>query len=151
MQHTIRWGITALFAASSLLAGCKQAHDAAEEEGETKSATVEHLEGGSDIARITLTEDAAKRLQIETASVENAELASGKRDVIPYAAILYDTQGETWTFTNPEPLVYVRHHVLVDHIDGDRVVLADVLPPGTAVVTVGAAELYGSEIEFEEE
>jgi hypothetical protein len=65
--------------------------------------------------------------------------------------VLYDTEGKTWTYTNPEPLVFVRHLVTIDHIDGDKAFLADGPPAGTKVVTVGAAELYGSEFEFEEE
>jgi hypothetical protein len=34
---------------------------------------------------------------------------------------------------------------------GEQAFLSAAPPPGTEVVTVGSAELYGSEIEFEEE
>jgi hypothetical protein len=67
---------------------------------------------------------------------------------VPYGAIMYDKKGATWTFTNPEPLVYVRHAVSVESIDGQRVVLAEGPPTGTAVVTVGAAELMGAEHKY---
>ena len=38
-----------------------------------------------------------------------------------------------------------------DVIKGDQAFLSDALPAGSAVVTVGVAELYGAESEFEEE
>jgi hypothetical protein len=63
--------------------------------------------------------------------------------------VLYDAAGDTWTFTNPEPLVFVRQRISVTYIDGNRAVLADGPAPGTPVVTVGAAELYGAELGVE--
>jgi len=47
--------------------------------------------------------------------------------------------------------MFMRHRIVVDRIDGDKVVLSDSPAVGTEVVIVGAAELYGSEFEFEEE
>jgi hypothetical protein len=74
-------------------------------------------------------------------------LASGemKRKVVPHAAVIYDAQGKTWVYTNPAPLVFVRHPISVDFVDGDLAVLADGPPLGAAVVAVGAAELLGTE------
>lgn len=65
--------------------------------------------------------------------------------VIPYAAVLYDLHGETWVYTKPEPLVFVRAPIVVDYIDGDLAVLSEGPPAGTEVVTAGAAELFGAE------
>ena len=48
-----------------------------------------------------------------------------ERTVIPYAAILYDTQGNTWTYINSEPLTFVRHPITVDDIEGDEAFLSD--------------------------
>jgi hypothetical protein len=62
---------------------------------------------------------------------------------IPYAAILYDLKGDTWIYTSPNPLVFVRQQVVVDYIDGDRVILKDGPPVGTQIVIVGVPELYG--------
>jgi hypothetical protein len=74
---------------------------------------------------------------------------SGKlQKVIPYAAVLYDAHGNTWTYTNPEPLVFVRHRIDVEFIEGDRAVLREGPAIGTAVVTAGAAELFGVEQKF---
>ena len=106
-------------------------------------ARVEHL-AGTEVGRVILTDDAAKRLGIRTVEVRPAQ-DSGKR-VVPYGAVLYDPNGETWVFTNPEPLVFVRVKITVDSIHGDEALLSDGPPVGTAVVTVGAAELYGTEV-----
>jgi hypothetical protein len=74
---------------------------------------------------------------------------SGKpQKVIPYAAVLYDPHGNTWTYTNPEPLVFVRHRIEVEFIEGDRAVLREGPAVGTTVVTAGAAELFGVEQKF---
>jgi hypothetical protein len=48
-------------------------------------------------------------------------------------------------YVETEPLVYVRHAITVDRVDGDVAVLHDGPPVGTPVVTVGSAELYGVE------
>jgi len=69
-----------------------------------------------------------------------------QRKLIPYAAVLYDTRGGTWVYTNPEPLVFVRQRINVDYIDGEQAVLSDGPAPGTAVVTAGGAELFGTEL-----
>ena len=98
-----------------------------------------------------MTEDAAKRLEIQTDTVREVQLNGATRKVISYGSLLYDTQGDTWVYINPQPLTFVRTRVVVDLIDTTNVILSEGPAVGTAVVTVGAAELYGSEIEFEEE
>jgi hypothetical protein len=65
--------------------------------------------------------------------------------VIPYSAVVYGLHGETWTYTNPEPLTYIRHPITVDHIEGGQAFLSDGPPAGTSVVTVGAQMLYGAD------
>jgi hypothetical protein len=78
--------------------------------------------------------------------VEYSLLRSGRKHiVIPYAAVIYDVQGETWVYTNPETLVYVRFPILVDFIEGGLAFLLVGPPSGTLVVTVGVSELYGAE------
>ena len=68
-----------------------------------------------------------------------------KRKTIPYAAVLYDAKGNAWVYTNPQPLVFIRQPVQIDTIAGDKVILVAGPPAGTAVVTVGGAELFGAE------
>ena len=67
------------------------------------------------------------------------------RKLIPYSAVLYDTHGDAWTYTSPEPLVFVRRPIKIDYVEGDQAFLLDGPPAGTAVVTVGGAELFGTE------
>ena len=140
--------VVVLLLACLILAACGQASEATTEE--EHPVTVEQLEGAEPTREI-LTEDAAKRLDIQTAAVSDADVGGAKHSVIPYASIIYDTAGATWVYLNPEPLTFVRHPITVDDIKGDQVFLSDALPSGSSVVTVGVAELYGAESEFEEE
>jgi hypothetical protein len=108
---------------------------------------------GTDLKAVTLTQQAADRLAIRTVVAGKprvARRASGRgrvtRKVIPYRAVLYDVNGRAWVYTMPAPLTYVRHRVAVDYVEGERAVLSDGPPPGTAIVTDGVAELYGIEL-----
>jgi hypothetical protein len=138
----------ALIVVALALTGCSDT-SAKDEGGTSDVATVEPIEG-SDVARVTLSEDAARRLDITTAPI--AALGGGSaRTAMPYAAVLYDPNGDTWAYTNPEPLVFVRSPITVVTIDGNRAVLSSGPAAGTQVVTVGAAELLGTEYEVGEE
>lgn len=149
MKLSSRWMAIALLLACLPLMGCNHATEAtASEEG--GPAKVEHL-SGDEPTKVTLTAEAAKRLDIQTDVVSEKLVRGAMRKTIPYAAILYDTEGNTWTYTNPEPLVYMRHRIVVDFIDGEVAVLLEGPPAGSAVVVVGSEELFGSELEFEEE
>jgi hypothetical protein len=149
MKKQYRWMVVVLLVVCLLISACgQQPADTAIEEDHP--VTVEEL-SGTDPTREVLTEDAARRLDIQTAAAQDTEVGGAKRTVIPYAAIIYDTEGATWVYLNPEPLTFVRHPVAVDDIKGDQAFLAEALPAGSAVVTVGVAELYGAESEFEEE
>jgi hypothetical protein len=78
--------------------------------------------------------------------VELSMLGSGTlQKVIPYAAVIYDLTGDTWVYTSPEPLTFVRQPISVDYIEGDMAVLVDGPDAGTLVATVGVAELYGAD------
>jgi hypothetical protein len=125
------------------LSACTQ--QAAEAEGGgAEPANVEQVEG-ADVSRLTLTAKAAERLGIQTKPLLAGKIGGASRQVVPYSAVLYDAKGDTWVYTNPAPLTYVRERVTVDVIQGDQAVLTDGPPEGTPVVTVGAAELYGTE------
>ena len=105
---------------------------------------VEHLQGAN-ADRVILTAAAVQRLGIATEPVRTEQVAGANRTVIPYDAVMYDASGQTWTYTNPEPLVFVRQRIAVDSVEGERAVLASGPAPGTMVVTVGETELYGTE------
>jgi len=145
-----RTGTIAMLVVLALaLPGCKDSP--AEEEGASSDlVTLEPVEG-SDVMQVTLTEEAAGRLDIQTAPVEAGTSTGDATLTIPYAAVLYDPAGDTWTFTSPEDLVFVRAPIEVLRIKGDTALLSSGPAPGTDVVTVGAAELLGSEYEVGEE
>lgn len=94
---------------------------------------------------VVLTERASERLLMETGQVAEQDVGGQTRLTVPYAAIIYDTAGGTWVYVQPEPLTYRRSQVVIDHIDGDMVVLDDGPEPGTAVAITSVAELYGAD------
>ena len=147
MKRTSLFLIILFIIASLQISACSAEPETIEEDGPVK---VVHLDG-AEPTRITLTADAAKRLDIQTAPVRETQVKGAKRTVIPYAAILYDVKGNTWVYTNPETLTYLRSPVVVDYIDGDNAILSSGPSIGSTVVIVGGQELFGSESEFEEE
>ena len=99
---------------------------------------------GSQIPRLELTSAAIQRLGIATQPVRPAP-ASDTREVIPYSAVVYDTDGSTWSFVNTAARTYTREPITVKAISGDVVLLSAGPPVGALVVTVGSAELLGTE------
>ena len=137
-----RWIVTALFVVPLLLlSGCGGSSDT-ESAG---PAVVEEVEG-TDLSKITLTPEAAERLDIKTAAVT----ANGAGRIIPYAAVLYSPTGETWAYANPEGLTFVRAPIVIEHIDGTRAMLSKGPAAGSKVATAGVAELYGAELGIDE-
>ena len=65
--------------------------------------------------------------------------------VVPASAIAYDYQGGTWVYVNTAEHTFVRQRVAVARSAGSNVVLARGPAPGSRVVTVGVAELFGTE------
>ena len=143
MKLKLSWLILIALLAALSLSACAPA---APVEDETKPVTLEPITG-TDLNRLTLTADAAKRLDVQTAE---AREVNGQM-VVPYASVLYEANGNTWVYVNIAPLVFVRQAIVIDSINGDQAILSKGPDSGSAVVTVGAAELYGSESEFEEE
>ena len=98
---------------------------------------------GTDVSRVVIDAEGVKRAGIQTAPIHQ----NGQGTVMPHSAVIFDADGETFTYTVPEPRTYVRQKIVIDHVDGDSVMLSDGPPAGTEVVTVGAALVYGSEFE----
>ena len=129
-----------------LLMACHQKETVHEK---IEPAHVEHIEG-SELSRLKLTEKAVERLGIRTVPMAEEMIAHSEAKLsmtVPYSSLLYDGQGRAWVYTNPEAQTYIRHEVKVDFIDGDKAILHEGPAPGTPVVSVGAAELYGTEYE----
>ena len=143
MVRARRWIAALLLIAGLTLSACASVGE--EEEAIADPATVEEVEG-SDVPRLTLTAEAAERLDIQAATVTDA----GSETMVPYAAVFYTADGATWAYANPDPLTYMRVPIVVDRINGDRAYLSDGPALGTDVVTQGLAELYGTETGVEE-
>jgi hypothetical protein len=98
---------------------------------------------GLDVKKVTFDRQAAERVSLRTAVVRRTESGT----VLPYAALIYDEHGVVWVYTNPAPLTFQRVEVVVDRIVDDLVRLRHGPAPGTRVVTVGATQVYGAELD----
>jgi hypothetical protein len=142
MQYKNRWFVVVLLIFVALLsAGCSESSAAAPK---IEPALVEPIEG-TELNRVTLTEKAVERLDIQTDTVREVDVDGVARLTVPYSSILYDLHGETWIYTNPDSRTYIRAPITVEYIDDELVVLSAGPDIGTSVVTVGAAELFGTD------
>jgi hypothetical protein len=129
-----------MIGAAAILAGCATATPA-----ETPPAVIKPV-AGSPIPELQLTEQAVQRLGIVTQPVRpTTTVGQPTQEVIPYSAVVYDTDGSTWTYVNIAARTYERKPITVTAIDGQTALLSAGPAIGTAVVTVGAAELLGTE------
>lgn len=134
-----RWCV-AIPLATLPLWSCQQG---AGSESLTPPAQVQAIDGG-ELSRVILTEAAMERLGIETASVVGGD-APGVVAAAPYGSLIYDAKGGTWVYTVPQARTFVRQAVTVGSIEGEVAYLTAGPPAGTEVVSVGAAELFGTE------
>jgi hypothetical protein len=140
MRRALAFGV-ALALAAVPLSACKEVEE--ESSAGYEPSKLESVEG-TDVKQVTLTAEGAKRAGLKTAQVTRV----GPHKVVPYTALIYDAEGKTYVYTSPKPLSYVRQEVKVDRIEGDRAFLSAGPPTGSAVVTVGAFEAYGTELEI---
>ncbi|HEU4422125.1 MAG TPA: hypothetical protein VFR67_06245 [Pilimelia sp.] len=151
MRGPGRWVAAALLAAGLGLAGCTAEPTSAHGEAGAP-ANVEAIPG-TEVSKVTLTEQAARRLGIQTVAVAAAPASQRARGplttVVPYAAVLYAPDGGTWVYAVREPLTYVREKVVVAAIGGTAgtdAILSVGPPVGTAIVLTGVIELWGTEL-----
>lgn len=108
-------------------------------------AKLEPIKGKSeDYQRVTFTKEGAARTDLQTGVVSR----TGGQKAIPYEALIYNDEAKTFTYVSTKPLSYERVPITVDRIVGDRVVLSKGPAVGTKVVTVGASEVYGAELDI---
>jgi hypothetical protein len=150
MRTTIRWialgiagGAVLIVGVILLASGGGTPSNAATPE---EAARVVH-QPGSGAATVVLSADGARRLDLRTARITSA--ANGTS--MPYAALLYDANGQTYAYVQIKPLTFERERVVVDTITGDRVLLKRGPRTGSAVVVVGSQELLGVESGVEDE
>jgi hypothetical protein len=135
-------GFVVTVAAAALLAGCAEIEVPLAEPYEPA-----HLEstGPDQPARVILTEEAQHRVQLQTTLVK----PHGADVSLDHAALVYDKKGKPWVFTVIGPLTYIRAAVGIKEVNENNVVILSSGPPaGTEVVTVGAIELWGTELEI---
>jgi hypothetical protein len=140
-RRNVRWTFALLLVVPVLLAAC--GNTSSDEAGGETSAIVKHVKG-SDVKRVILTAEAARRLGVRLTKVRS-DGAATHRTAIPYSAVLYDPNGQTWTYTSPKPLEFVRKDITVDRFDGDTAILTKGPPVGAAIVSVGSTEIWGVE------
>ena len=156
MRGCGRWMAVVVIVATLGLAGCSEGAAGSPTDEKVIPAKVEAIPN-QDVKKVTVTEQAAQRINVETTAVAMAPASllpagttpSPSLTVVPYSAIVYDPNGVTWVYTVPEPLTYVRAKVVVATVGGSKgteAVLSDGLPVGTPVVTEGVIELYGAEL-----
>jgi hypothetical protein len=131
----------ALCLAGLSLGGCAEVEDASVDGYQPASLS---SVAGTDFKQVTFTEEGAARTGLETAPVRR----SGRRIVVPYEALIYGGDGTSYVYASPKPLTYQRTEVAIDRIRGSRVLLAGGPRAGSRVVTVGASEVYGAELEI---
>jgi multidrug efflux pump subunit AcrA (membrane-fusion protein) len=136
--------VLALLVASASLSACSEV-EPAEQEHYSPAAT-SPVEGEDGLVSVTLTREGAARIEIATGEVRRR----GGRRTIPYAALLYENDGSAFVYVNPRGLTYVRAHVEVARVAGDRVLLDEGPAVGTRVVTTGAPQVHGAELEYGE-
>jgi hypothetical protein len=142
MKLKNRWIIAILVLAVLQFWACQKKDDGHQFEHPSELEEID----GTDFKRVTFTERAMERTGVETTAVWE-ENSSPKRKVVPYGALIYGPEGQTWVYTSPQPRVFIRQVVDVDRIEGDKVFLNDGPSVGTLVATVGVAEIYGTESE----
>jgi hypothetical protein len=133
-------GFVVAVAATASLAGCAEIEVPMAEPYEPA-----HVESTApnQPARVVLTEEAQHRVQLQTTLVK----PHGADVSVDEAAVVYDKKGKPWVFTVIGPLTYMRAAVSIKEVQEDKLAILSSGPPtGTEVVTVGAIELWGTEL-----
>jgi hypothetical protein len=116
-----------------------------------RPATIE-TPGNGGPAKVTLTEDAIRRIDLHTSAVRHEQVAVAGRTmsslVVPYTAVIYDGDGTSWAYAEISPRVFLREPVTLAAVQGDTAVLSKGPAVGTTVVTVGAPLLLGAEAQI---
>jgi hypothetical protein len=133
-------GFMVAVAATASLAGCAEIEVPMAEPYEPA-----HVESTApnQPARVVLTEEAQHRVQLQTTLVK----PHGGDVSVDQTALVYDKKGKLWVFTVVEPLTYMRAPVVLKEVQEDKQAILSSGPrAGTEVVTVGAMELWGTEL-----
>ena len=139
--------LAALLLAVALGAGACAAQGESLGEASNSSYQVKPIAGTS-LNRVILSPAGYARVGIVLVAVRPATSTGARsqgESQVPTSAVWYDADGRTWVYVQAGPLQFVRASVDVARYAGNQAVLSRGPAPGTPVVKVGAAELYGAE------
>ena len=128
--------VGAAVAATAGLAGCASSASSAAQSPTSKLVTLP----GTATPSVMLTPLGAQRIGLKTAPVS---AGPGGAATFPYAALLYEPNGQMAVYVSAGTLTYTRHFVKVDAVNGGQVTVASGVTLGERVVTDGAEELLG--------
>ena len=128
--------VGAAVAATAGLAGCASSASSAAQSPTSKLVTLP----GTATPSVVLTPLGAQRIGLETAPVS---AGPGGAATFPYAALLYEPDGQIAVYVSAGTLTYTRHFVKVDAVSGGQVTVTSGVTLGERVVTDGAEELMG--------
>ena len=128
--------VGAAVAATPGLAGCAPPASSAAQSPTSKLVTLP----GTATPSVVLTPLGAQRIGLETAPVS---AGPGGAATFPYAALLYEPNGQLAVYVSAGTLTYTRHYVKLDAVNGGQVTVASGVTLGERVVTDGAEELLG--------
>ena len=152
MRRRNHWVAAGLVVVGLGLTGCGST---TAQYGEISQSLPVHLQpvNGSDVSRVTLSAEAARKLGVRAAAVEGAVMPAVEdtagappETTVPVEAVIYDKDGNTWVYVVKGPRTYEREAVAIDRVNGDTAVLKSGPASGTQVVVVGAQELLGAEL-----
>src|SRR5687767_2688830 len=114
MSHRKPWVVLLAVVAAASLSGCAKTLESAS--AKEPRFQLELIDEEAGLNRLTLDPRAAERIGIKTEKIGVLIRFGGEseRTTVPYSAVLYDPKGTTYVYTNPEPLIFVRHPITVD-------------------------------------
>lgn len=139
--------LAALLLAVALGAGACAAQGESLGEASNSSYQVKPIAGTS-LNRVILSPAGYARVGIVVVPVRPATGAGARsagQTQVPTSAVWYDADGRTWVYVQVGRLQFVRAPIDVASYAGHQAVLSRGPTPGTPIVKVGAAELYGAE------
>jgi hypothetical protein len=148
-------GAALLVAAALALTGCSKAPE--DTNPPDRNVKVTPVGGSADgLKQVALSALAVNRLGLRTKPITQGRLkltdgSTVTAKSIPFAAVIYDPNGKSWTYTALADRTYVRSAIVISRIDGDNALLTAGPAAGTQVVTAGAPELLGAEYGVGEE
>jgi multidrug efflux pump subunit AcrA (membrane-fusion protein) len=129
-------GATVAAAVATALAGCTSSSSTT---AIPPTATLVPTQGSS-VPSVELTQLGETRIGLETQAVTVG--ANGEAN-FPFAALLYEPNGQAAVYVKSGQFTFTRHFVTVDLISGGVVIVKSGVTPGDRVVTTGSEELLG--------